>query len=305
MKLRNSLDGVVSFLLSETCANVAVLSGAGVSVAAGIPDFRSPTGMYATLPVEQITASRADLRLIRADPTYVVEKGMFMRNPLPYLEVRRPFILGTSEAKWKMTAAHRLFEALDARGKLVRLYTQNIDGLDLQTAIPPDKIIGVHGTLGRAACEACGHECDFGEFAAAVRGSVKDIYNVDLTAPPHSTPIACSACGLPAVKPMTVLFGGELPARFFECARRDMPRIDLLIVAGTSLVVSPANGLVRMCDCPRVIINNQPVGEELGIQYGAPADALVRDVFLGGDCEDVCTQLLRGLGTGGGGEPSG
>ena len=64
-----------------------------------------------------------------SDPTYVVVKDMFFANQFPYHEVRRPFILGTQKQRWKATLFHRFLEVLDAKGKLLRLVTQNIDGL--------------------------------------------------------------------------------------------------------------------------------------------------------------------------------
>ena len=70
-----------------------------------------------------------------------------MENAFPYLEVRRPFILGTAQQKWKATISHHVFDLLHQLGKLTRLYTQNIDGLDFQV-VPRDKIVPVHGSLG-------------------------------------------------------------------------------------------------------------------------------------------------------------
>ena len=67
------------------------------------PDFRSPGGMYDTLRTDLITATDKQRRLMELDPTYVVEKNMFMETALPYLEVRRPFILGVRDRKWKPT----------------------------------------------------------------------------------------------------------------------------------------------------------------------------------------------------------
>ena len=68
---------------------------------------------------------------------------------------------------------------LDAKGKLLRLVTQNIDGLDFQTGIDPAKICACHGSVGRAACEGCGAPVDFDDFCQKVRTSIKDIYGVD------------------------------------------------------------------------------------------------------------------------------
>mmetsp|Transcript_28797 Transcript_28797/g.41243 ORF Transcript_28797/g.41243 Transcript_28797/m.41243 type:complete len:140 (+) Transcript_28797:24-443(+) len=129
MKLPVDLAGLARFILSDRCQSIVILTGAGVSCSSGIPDFRSPGGMYDTLRPDLITAASEEREAMRKDPTAVVEKSMFMRNSLPYLEVRRPFILGTREKKWKATLAHRFVELLHKNtGKLTRLYTQNIDG---------------------------------------------------------------------------------------------------------------------------------------------------------------------------------
>lgn len=289
------LAGVARFLLSPECRSVSILTGAGVSVAAGIPDFRSPGGMYSTLRPELITATARQRALMSADPTNVVDRTMWFENPFPYLEVRRPFILGTRERKWRATLSHRFFELLHREGKLARLYTQNIDALDYQLELPAEKVVPVHGTIGEVACEACGRRHDFEAFCDRVKANIKDIYAQDADAPKDSTPIACDACGQHTVKPTTVLFGASLPERFFEAKAADMPSTDLLIVAGTSLVVSPANSLVYSVprSTVRLVVNREPVGEELGIVYGQGA---TRDVFAGGEADDVFLQLTRELG---------
>jgi NAD-dependent SIR2 family protein deacetylase len=92
-----------------------------------------------------------------------------------------------------------------------------------------------------------------------------------------------------------VLFGSSLPTEFFDRAAQDLPTADLLIVAGTSLVVSPANSLVYNVpmETLRVIVNNEPVGQELGIEYGPNAK---RDFFAKGDCDEVFLDLIDELG---------
>lgn len=293
------LASVARFILSGECRSVAILTGAGVSVAAGIPDFRSPGGMYDTLRPELITATPQQKTAMRRDPISVVLREMFFANAFPYLEVRRPFILGTQEHKWKATLSHRFVELLHQRtGKLTRLYTQNIDGLDYQCNLPADKLVPVHGSIGRVACEGCGAPVDFDDFCASVRTQIKDIYNVDGAAPSESSPIPCSQCQRPLVKPTTVLFGSNLPAEFFECAERDMPEVDLLIVAGTSLVVSPANSLIQRArkEAVRLIINNEAVGAELGIEYNPADSSDCRDVFARGECDQVFLELIGHLG---------
>ena len=146
----NDLASVARFILSADCKSIAILTGAGVSVAAGIPDFRSPGGLYDTLKPELITATPQQQRAMMQDAMSVVYKDMFFANSFPYLEVRRPFILGTREHKWKATLSHHFFEMLHTQtNKLTRLYTQNIDGLDFQCKqLPSDKIVPVHGSIG-------------------------------------------------------------------------------------------------------------------------------------------------------------
>ncbi len=254
--------------------------------------------MYDTLKPDLITATENQRNLMKIDPTYVVEKEMFLHNAFPYLEVRRPFILGTRENKWKATIAHRFFELLHTKTqKLTRIYTQNIDGLDHQcTKIPRDKIVNVHGTISDSSCEVCGTDVDFDDFCDKVKQSIKDLYGVDKDAPSASTPIHCENCGRATVKPKTVLFGSSLPSEFFDCAEEDLPNVDLLIIAGTSLVVSPSNSLVYRAneDCMRMVVNIDMVGEELGINYGQ--NGRTRDYFAEGSCEDIFLQLIQHLG---------
>lgn len=251
--------------------------------------------MYDTLRPELITATEQQRRLMASDPTYVVEKGMFMENAFPYLEVRRPFILGVRDRRWKPTIAHHFSKLLHAKtGKLTRVYTQNIDGLTEAVGLPDDKVVAVHGTLGRAACEACGAEADFAAFCDDVARSIRDIYDPG-HGPRASAPVRCRSCGAAAVKPRTVLFGAPLPDAFFARAAADLPAADLLVVAGTSLVVGPANALVHRVPprAQRVVVNNERVGQELGIDYGPDAE---RDFFAEGDCDEVFFELIRELG---------
>ena len=135
-------------------------------------------------------------------------------------------------------------------------------------------------------------------FCERVATGIKDIYKEDSTAPAESslTAATCDACGRPAVKPTTVLFGSSLPRRFFESAQADLPTTDLLIVAGTSLVVSPANSLVYSVpeSTVRLIVNNEPVGHELGLDYSGKAGG--RDVFAQGECDQVFLELMDHLG---------
>jgi NAD-dependent SIR2 family protein deacetylase len=211
-------------------------------------------------------------------------------------------------------------------GKLSRLYTQNIDGLDHQcTDLPSELIINVHGSISEASCEGCGRPVDdYRKFCDQVERQIKDIYCHNLQQqqeskerskpqvqaspenPPHhpteSIPILCAGCGKPLVKPSTVLYGRKLPTRFWEHVQDDSRECDLLIVAGTSLEVAPANLIVRMVGdkCFRVVVNRERVGAHLGIDY-RPDDPNrgkkpSRDCIAQGDADEVFLALIQELG---------
>jgi len=286
------LAGVAAFLNSDACRNVVVLSGAGVSCASGIPDFRSPGGMYKTLKPELITATPAQRAAMAREPMTVVSRDLFLENQFPYHEVRRPFILGTEAGEWKATLFHRFLEVLDAKGKLLRVFTQNIDGLDFQTGVDPARIVPCHGSIAQCACEICDAPLPFGEYCARVRSNIKDIYSVDPSAPKASSNLRCDACGKNGLKSKTVLFGGQLPSTFFDALQADLPRADLVLVAGTSLVVSPANAVAARAPpgAVRVVLNNERVGEDLGLRFDGGGR---EDVFLEGDCDGVVAALAE------------
>uniref|UniRef100_A0A7S3KX75 Deacetylase sirtuin-type domain-containing protein n=1 Tax=Amphora coffeiformis TaxID=265554 RepID=A0A7S3KX75_9STRA len=296
--LPRTIPEVAEFLLSDKCRRILVLAGAGMSVASGIPDFRSSDGLYATLQVSRLTCTSQEQReMIREDPSAALDQPLFLENPLPCLESQREFILGTHARRWKATLAHRFVELLHEKtGKLVRLYTQNIDGLEDQcTNLPPDKVICVHGSMDRAECARCETAQDFDQFCRSVETQIKDLSLQDSSAPAISTPILCENCHTPSVKPAIVLFRSSLPKIFFEKVPDDVKDIDLLIVVGTSLKVAPANSLVWRVprSALRVLVNREPVGEHLGMDFGEESE---RDVFAEGDIETSLLDLIEELG---------
>jgi NAD-dependent deacetylase sirtuin 2 len=135
-------------------------------------------------------------------------------------------------------------------------------------------------------------------FCDEVSKSIKDIYNIDADAPKDSSAILCRSCQKPLVKPSTVLFGRSLPEAFWSRSEEDLPALDLLIVAGTSLLVAPANGLVYKAgmNTKRVVINLEPVGAELGIVCSAGGLGNNRDLFLQGKCDEIFLELIQELG---------
>jgi len=275
--------------------NIIVLAGAGLSTASGIPDFRSLGGLYDTLPVDALTASEVQKKRLRVEPTLVVDIELFSKNQFPYLEVRRPFILGTKEKRWKMTIGHIFLELLHKHDVLKRLYIQNIDGIEHHSLIDPVKIINVHGTLNKVSCEYCDTEHDTDEFCSLVETNIKNIYgDLGIPGPTSSTNILCKKCRKPAVKPKTVLFGRNLPSEYFNAIKEDFTDsndCDLIIAIGTSLSVFPAANICQMGrkDVPRLVINSQVVGAELGLDFEQ------RDAIFTGLCDEVCLEIIKKL----------
>ena len=223
----NVLSKIVQSLKDSSIKNIMVLTGAGISCSSGIPDFRSPGGLYNTLDTTYLTASSIEKNVITRDPSMIVNYELFKRNQLPYLEVRRPFILGTYNKQWKPTLSHFFIKLLSEKNILKRLYTQNIDGLDSQLQLPIEKVVYVHGSLADISCEFC-HKTysNKQEFYHHIKYHIKNIYQdkfPDLDAPLTSSNILCPLCNKPGVKPSTVLFGRNLSPWVYQALNEDFP----------------------------------------------------------------------------------
>ena len=257
-------------------------------------------GLYNTLQLNKLTATSAQRKKIRREGNhYVFHWDLFFENPLIYMELRRLLILGTRDRKWKPTIAHYFVLLLHRAGKLTRAYIQNIDGLldrvGLPDGLPDDKKVYVHGNMTKVSCESCRAEMDFDEFAEEVEEKIRNIHVPD-DGPKKSTPIECRVCGEAAVKPRTVLFGSDLSPEFETLKNQDLPNVDLLFLAGTSLQVGPANTIPQKApkSAKRVIVNSEEVGKEIGLEYG-PAKTR-DDFFAQGPCEEVFLELIMELG---------
>lgn len=163
---------------------------------------------------------------------------------------------------------------LSDKGLLLKLFTQNIDCLDIEAGVPEDKIVEAHGSFARQSCIEChsSHPDDLMKKA------------IDAREVPHCRTPQCN--GL--VKPEIVFFGEQLPENFHR--NKGLPmEADLCIVMGTSLTVQPFASLPSFCadHVPRVLINLERVGD-----LGSRAD----DVLLLGDCDTGVRKLANALG---------
>jgi NAD-dependent deacetylase len=201
---------------------MAALTGAGISTAAGIPDFRGPEGLYVTRRYDP--ERTFDIREFDRDPRYFFA---FARDFARLLERVRP------------TFTHRFLAALEACGTLGTVITQNIDGLHQRAG--SRRVIELHGSAARGRCRSCGTACG----AARLREKLLE-----------GGVAVCDGCG-GVVKPDIVFFGEpvEAMAEATEAARA----ADLLLVIGSSLTVYPAAMLPEQTGGAVVVVNRGPV----------------------------------------------
>lgn len=186
--------------------SVVVLTGAGLSTASGIPDFRSPGGRwekYQPVPLPNF------LRSAEARETYWRYKG----ETWQLISTARP------------NAAHTALATLAHAERVHLLVTQNVDGLHERSGFPADRLINIHGTDSAVECMRC--------HARAERSVAQKLWE-------SGSAVPCCDCGGPW-KPATISFGQSLVAADLERALRAAAQCDLFVAAGTSLVVGPIN----------------------------------------------------------------
>jgi len=268
-----SLKGVAEFIASDKCQNIIVMTGAGISTAAGIPDFRSPgTGLYSQLEKYNLP-----------HPQAIFELDYYKENPEPFCMLAKEMWPGN----YNPTISHHFLCLLEKKGLLLRSFTQNIDGLELVGGLPEEKLVAAHGSFHTSHCIDCQqlHQLEWIKekiFAGEV---------------PRCTKEGCGAL----VKPDIVFFGEALPERFFK-AMEDFKKADLLIVMGTSLKVQPFNLLVDQVakTVPRLLINREKVGDGMlgmfGHGFDFDSERKYRDVAHLDDCDSGCVALCEMLG---------
>lgn len=206
---------------------MVVFTGAGISTESGIPDFRSPGGVWS-----------------RMKPIYFQE---FVASEEKRREAwERAF---SGRAGWvgrEPNAGHYAVARLVTLGKASSVITQNVDNLHQASGVPAEKVIELHGNASYATCLECGerHELD----------ELKGLYQATGDLP------ACRACG-GIVKTATISFGQPMPEGPMQRAEAETLACDLFLVLGSSLVVYPAAGFPIMAKrhgARLVIVNREP-----------------------------------------------
>ena len=202
----------------DEAGSVVFFGGAGVSTASGIPDFRSPDGLYS--------------QRFAYPPETMLSHEFYETHPEEFFDFYRSKMI----ALWaKPNRAHEKLAELEAAGKVRAVVTQNIDGLHQMAG--SKNVLELHGSVHRNVCRRCGH-----------------VYSAEWVMQTQGVPV-CPSCG-GRVKPDVVLYGESLDDGVMAESVRSIASCDLLVIGGTSLVVWPAAGLVRYFQGDRVIICN-------------------------------------------------
>jgi NAD-dependent deacetylase len=220
---------------------VVVLTGAGISTDSGIPDFRGPHGAWTKNPNAE---AQSTLQHYLDDPK--VRAAVWQERLHSPVWMAQP------------NSGHFALVALERRGKLHALITQNIDELHFIAGNSADRIIEVHGTMRRVMCWGCGARTPMQSVLERVREGEADP--------------ACSACG-GILKSDTISFGQMLVPEVIERAMAAVDKAQVLLAVGSTLKVFPIAGAVphaREVGARVVIVNDQPTSmDEL-------ADAVIR-----------------------------
>lgn len=228
--------------LMGAARRIVVLTGAGISTDSGIPDFRGPQGVWTLNPKAE---RMSDIRYYTADP-----------------EVRRlSWQSRLAHPAWTAmpNAGHRALVALERRGTLHALVTQNIDGLHQRAGVSHELVIEVHGNLHKATCLSCGW-----------RGPMQDV--LDRVRAGEDDP-DCETCG-GILKSDTISFGQPLVPNVIARAMSAAAEADCLLCVGTSLQVYPIAGAVpgaKAAGARVIIVNAQPTA------FDELADIVVND----------------------------
>ena len=196
--------------LLQQAGSAVALTGAGISVPSGIPDFRSPgTGLWE-----------------KVDPMEVASIDSFRHDPVRFWSFYRPRFHALAEVE--PNPAHAALAELERRGLIEGVITQNIDLL--HTKAGSREVVEVHGSIASASCVECG--------AGYPHAELESIFDSRGVA-------VCTACEGP-VKPDVVLFGEMLPPAALARAVELAERAELMLCVGSSLEVHPVAGLPRL-----------------------------------------------------------
>ena len=225
------------------CSRIVFFGGTGVSTESGIPDFRGQNGIFSAL------------KKYHREPEVLLSYSYFRMRPDVFFEYYRENILVTDA---KPNPAHYALAAMEAKGILSAVITQNVDGLHQKAG--SRRVLELHGSIYRNYCMKCGKR-----------------YDVETILGTEGVPF-CECGGI--IRPDVVMYEETLPEDVFTEAENEIFKADMLIVGGTSLSVYPAAGLLREFRGKHLVLINKSE-----TPYDDRADLVIREpigeVFAG------------------------
>jgi NAD-dependent deacetylase len=217
--------------LLRTARRAVVFTGAGISTESGIPDFRSPGGIWTKM--------------------MPIDFSEFVASPEARRESwRRRFEMEETWNAVRPNAGHLAIAALVRRGTVSHVITQNIDNLHQDSGVPEEQVIELHGNTRYAKCLNCGARAEIADIRRHFEA--------------EGEPPDCLFCG-GVVKTATISFGQAMPEREMELAQRATLACDLMLVLGSSLVVYPAAGfplLAKRAGARLAIVNREETDQD-------------------------------------------
>ncbi|KAG2011370.1 hst3 protein [Coprinopsis cinerea AmutBmut pab1-1] len=292
----NSIADAVQLIRNSE--RILILTGAGISVSCGIPDFRSRDGLYATLK------ERGEYDM--DDPQQMFDIDYFKENPAVFYSFAREIY----PSNFVPSPCHRFIKAVEDHGKLLRNYTQNID--TLETLVGVERVLQCHGSFATASCLMCKRQVPGKDIEKEIMSQQVPLCPVcnapeqqppcpppppkkkkpkkgkkeweesdsddDRPPPPQYPP------GL--MKPDITFFGEKLNDSFDRALAEDRDKVDLLLVIGTSLKVAPVADILSHLphSVPQILINKTP------IRHINP------DIVLLGNADEIIVYLADELG---------
>ncbi|REJ11174.1 NAD-dependent protein deacylase [Halobacillus trueperi] len=215
----------------KSAERIAVLTGAGVSTASGIPDFRSSEGLWTE----------------NHEREYYMSTDYFFHDPEDFWKKYKAIFRMKLLKDYQPNLVHQFIKDLETDEREVSVITQNVDGL--HSLAGSSRVLEYHGTLNRSSCPNCGKSY-----------SLDDVMKV-------AVPV-CEDCGS-VLKPDVLLFGDMITAH--DEAESIIEKADLLLVMGTSLFVTPFNLLPYLAyeqeNTTTVLMNNEPTDKDHLFDY--------------------------------------
>ncbi|XP_034938806.1 NAD-dependent protein deacetylase sirtuin-1 [Chelonus insularis] len=278
----NTITDVVRLI--KNSKKIIVLTGAGVSVSCGIPDFRSRDGIYSRLAQDF-----PDL----PDPQAMFDINYFGQDPRPFFKFAREIYPG----QFKPSPCHRFIKMLEKQKKLLRNYSQNIDTLEQVAGI--ENVIECHGSFATASCTNCKFQVtaeDIREDIFAQRIPLCPKCFIDLSpslASMNSNDNFSELVSQGIMKPDIVFFGEGLPDAFHDAIAKDKDECDLLIVIGSSLKVRPVALIPSSIPShvPQILINRESLPHlNFDVEFLGDGDIIINQLchLISGEFKEVC-----------------